>query len=1007
MTEDAAVAAQVAEKETIPFHATYRVQLTPEMTFERVREQLDYLRLLGISTLYLSPPFEASKGSTHGYDGIDPTKIREELGGEEGLRRLSEEAEKRGMSVMVDWVPNHLATVPTNRFLEDVYMWGKESVYAKYFLINWEKEGANGKLVTPFLGAQIGELVFNPGSDGTYQLKLHFDEETGKLLIQCYNDKFYPLSPDSYQDLLDEDPDGKGNIFGTVDSHKYSLVANASYLKNKENPVHERRGAAERLYGQNKELYSNNPEFQERMNALLKFYNSEQGREKFLDLHDRQNFRLMEWHSGDTGAVNYKRFFNIKDLITLRQEDPEVFRETHETLLSLIKAGVIQGLRIDHIDGLADPKGYLEMLREDIGKCFPDNPERAKDFPIVVEKILEGDEKLKASWKADGTTGYDALNNVQGLFLDEKAKDSLTQTYQTFTGDRGSFHEKSSAAKKEVVEQFLCSEIDELAVLAKKIANHSPMTRDFNVQALEAAIKLIVCEFDVYRTYADRDGVLDEEDRSRVEGALDRAREKLRGHASSDINAIDFIGNILLGNPPSEKNHVRNPEQAAKDKADLRWAVQRLCAPLRAIAMENMGYYRSSRLRSLNEVGGDPGKFGTSVKEFHAFNAWQAEHHPRTLVTLQTHDTKLGPLTRAIISAISHVPGEYKRLVNGWKNNNEPFKTNGAPSAHDELMIYQTIIGALPIEINDNEDDRIDAFRERMKAFTIKAIKEGKENTNWINSNTEYEAACNNFIDHLLEKSNENTFILELIRFRKRILPVALQADLAQTVLQIGGPGVVDIYQGVEQYLHRQAMVDPDNRRPVDFKESADKIRQWEQISPNPVELAKTPRSGDFFLYTLWQTLKARADNPALFMKGTYEGLTEGKHLETRNGSTVVAFKRTLGDDSAIVVSPVLKGEDAATFGQGASLRNIFNERAALKVEGIEEGAEYKDATTGKTYKIEGGALPLARLFDDSVTGAVILTRVKKAQDIGGPKVSGPGEETETAPPAPRAPAMA
>lgn len=1003
MTEDAAVAVQATENEkSTPFHTTYRLQLTPEMTFERAIEQLDYLKTLGISTLYLSPPFEAKEGSTHGYDGIDPTKIREELGGEAGLRKLSEEAKKRGMGVMIDWVPNHLAFDPKNQTLEDVFMWGPKSDFAEFFQIDWEKE--NGKLLIPTLGDSIGKLIYGSKVDGEYQLKLHYDRETGKLLIQ-YWDNYFPLSPESYEALLDQNPDGQGSAFEKVNKDR-TLRPFAQFLNNEKNAHEAQKKSAQNLYLGIKDEYNKNEEFQARIDAFLKFYNSDDGRNDFNALHGKQHFRLADWHLGLTDS-NHRRFFDITGLIALRQENPEVFEYTHEKLLKLVKDGVIQKLRLDHVDGLADPKGYLEMLRTGIAKCFPDDPERAKTFPIFIEKILENGEKLKVDWDTDGTTGYEALNVLQGLFLNEKAEAGLTQTYQDFTGDRRSFEEILSASKNKILAQSLCSEINGLAAQAKKIADGSTMTCDYSLDALKTAITLIAYEFDSYRTYVGRDGVPDAEDKARIEEVLLRAKKHSSISCSADT--IDFIGNMLLGKPPSPENHVANPEQMGTCKANFRQDFQQRCAPLMAIAKENTAYYLYSLLRSLNEVGGDPGKFGTSVEEFHAFNAWQAEHHPRGMVTLQTHDTKLGPLTRSTISAISHVPDDYRRLVEGWKNDNEPFKTNGAPSAHDEMMIYQTIIGALPIDILDNEDERLDAFCERMKAFTIKAIKEGKENTNWINANEAYEKACGKFIDRLLERNGENTFIIDLIKFRKKILPVALQADVAQTVLQIGGPGTVDIYQGIEQYLHRQSLVDPDNRRPVDFKQTADKIRQWEKTPPDPAELVKNPRSGDFFLYTLWQTLKARADNPALFMQGTYEGLTEGEHLKTKSGSTVVAFKRTLGDDSAIVIAPVLKGEDAVTFGRpGASLKSIFNEKAALKVEGVEDGAEYKDVTTGKSYRIQGGALPLAALFENNASGAAVLMRVKTGQEISGPQISVQREEEpETPPPSQPAPAVA
>lgn len=979
MMEDASPA-QIAGNSAYT-HTTYRIQLTPDKhgkpgtTFARIIEQLDYLKALGISTLYLSPPFEAREGSEHGYDGIDPTKIRDALGGEGGLRALSQECRKRGLSMMIDWVPNHLAADPKNKFMEDAFEWGEESEFAKFFLINWEKEKADGKLIVPTLGAQIGELVYEPREEnGTYDLKLHYDKETGKLLIQ-YWDNYYPISPDCYEDLLGQDPDGQGSAFDKVSTDKM-LRPFAQFQKNPGNSHESHKKAAQNLYSGLKDEYNENGAFRSRIDALLAHYNAKEGRNDFLALHDRQNYRLTEWHFGETD-INYKRFFNIKDLITLCQENPEVFDYTHTTLLKLIEEDVIQGLRLDHVDGLADPKGYLEKLRGKITDIFPNDPERAKNFPIVVEKILEGEEELKQDWPAQGTTGYEALNIVQGLFLDRKSEGTLTNSYQDFTGDRRSFGEILAVTKKDTLAQTLRSEISDLATLAERVAKDSAMTRDFSNDMLKVAASLIVCEFDVYRTYADRDGALDDEDKERIQEALTRAKNQ--SNTATYGKAIDFIGDILLGKPPSEKNHSKNPAQAQKDKADFRWKFQQLCAPLMAIAKENTAYYLYARLRSLNEVGGDPGRFGTSTEAFHAFNTHQAAHHPFGLTTLQTHDTKLGPLTRAIINAITHAPEDYHTLVEGWKNDNAKYKTEKGPSPVDELTIYQTIIGALPVDITDNTDDRVDGFRDRMKEFTLKAIRESKATTNWINNDPAYEKSCLDFVDHLLKKSNRNTFLLELLNFRDTILPVALQSDMSQTVLQIASPGVPDIYQGIEQPTHRQSLVDPDNRRPVDFELSAGRLREWTQTPPERKELAKDPRNGELFLHTLWRALQVRADNPDLFTKGDYTPLTEGKHLGTENGSEVIAFERRHGQDSAIVVAPVIRGKDAAKIGEALSLKGIFNDNAALSVD-LKDGTELENALTGDTYTVKGGALPLARLFEKSSVPAILME--KKASGI-------------------------
>jgi (1->4)-alpha-D-glucan 1-alpha-D-glucosylmutase len=815
--------------------ATYRLQFNRDFTFSQAREIAGYLRELGITDCYLSPIFKASPLSTHGYDVCDFNQLDPKLGGAEAFEQFVSHIRGLGLNLLLDFVPNHMSTDTSNAWWFDVLEKGPESKNAMWFDIDWKRfEG--GKLLLPILEDEYSQVL----QDG--KIRVVFE---GQKALIAYHDRRLPLSPES-----------AGVILGEVSKCGADTAATAF------------NGTP-----------GNGKSF-ERLAALLQ----------------QQHYLLAHWRSG-IQEINYRRFFDINELISLRVELPEVFDAAHALILALVRQGKVAGLRIDHPDGLWDPKKYCSWLRE-----------KAPDVYIVVEKILTDDEQLPRDWPVEGTTGYDFLNYVNGLFVNQANKEAFDRVYREFTGCQDDFRTIAYEAKKDILLNSFPAGVKLLTSYLKRIAESANCQRLTSDKLHEALVEAIA-SFPVYRTYVTEDTAeLSAAEKSYVDQAIADVRTRADvaapedGRSPADSEALGFIHNLLLLRPPE---NLAAPEKICREFV-MRF--QQLTGPLMAKGLEDTTFYNFNRLISLNEVGGDPDSFGKSVDDFHRHNLEKAKGWPHSLLATATHDTKRGEDVRARINVLSELPDEWRSALSRWRDLNAARKTvvNGqpAPAPNDEYFFYQTLIGAWPVA----DPGQMQSFRERVAACMLKSIKEAKTHTSWLNPNIEYENATKKFVEQALADSSANSFLGDFKPFQRKIAFFGSLNSLAQILLKITAPGVPDFYQGSE--LWDLNLVDPDNRRPVDYairrallgELKARMIQALGSQSEFLSDLLNDDQIGRSKLYLIWRVLEFRNRHRKIFDEGSYLPLiavgSRKEHL--------CAFARLLENEMVIVVAPRL-----------------------------------------------------------------------------------------------------
>ena len=743
--------------------ATYRVQLHAGFGFADAAAVVPYLAELGVTHLYCSPILQAAPGSSHGYDVVDHGRLAEELGGEPAFEVLTRALGDHGMGLVVDIVPNHMATAGrANAWWWDVLENGPSSRYASHFDIDWDPPEAKlrQKVLVPVLGDHYGRVL----DRGEVRLRRH-----GGAFIVSYFEHEVPVSPRTLDELL-------ADAAAEVGSHELAVLAEAfGQLPHAgatdRAGVTRRHGDKEVLRSRLAELCDSRPDVGLAVDAAVERVN--QDPDRFDVLLQRQNYRLAYWRVASE-ELDYRRFFDIPGLIGVRAEDEDVFADSHALLSRLVRDGRVQGLRVDHPDGLRDPQRYLEMLRDATGGAW-----------VVVEKILEGQEALRESWPAAGTTGYDFLNVVGGLFVDGSAQEALSELYRHFAGDHSSFAATALRARLEVMDTALRADIERLTELFVEAAAWDRRFRDYTRAQLRQALKEALASLDVYRTYVRPWGASTEEDRRAVTRALERVRER---RPDIDDELLALLERILLG-------RTRGPAQA-----ELCSRFQQVSGPVMAKGVEDTAFYRYCRLVSLNEVGGDPGRFAVDVDDFHAHNTRAAERWPATLLTTSTHDTKRSEDVRIRVAMLSEIPGDWAAAVERWRSLTQRHKIGGLPDARTEYLLYQTLVGAHPIDT------------ARATAYLEKAVREAKTHTSWTDADEAYEEAVRSFTEAILA---DGAFREELEGLVGRLLGPARTASLAQTLLRLTSPGVPDTYQGTEVW--DLSLVDPDNRRPVDY----------------------------------------------------------------------------------------------------------------------------------------------------------------------------------------------
>ncbi|MGV8074150.1 MAG: malto-oligosyltrehalose synthase [Syntrophobacteraceae bacterium] len=862
--------------------STYRLQFNPAFGFTDAEQIVSYLSALGISCIYASPVFMARKGSTHGYDIIDPNRVNPELGSEEEFHRLLEEVNRQGISWLQDIVPNHMAYDMQNEMMIDVLENGPNSRYFLFFDVEWDhpQEGIRGRVLAPFLGRYLGEAIENG------ELGLHYNENGFAV---HYYDLAFPIKIESYAAIVAH---RLGVLRGKLDRNhpdfvKLMGVLGVLYVLKTfiaGEPTLDRYDQINFVKVMLWELYTQNADFKDFLDENLNVFNGTPGDPKTLRhlerlLHE-QFYRLSYWKVA-TEEINYRRFFNINGLISLRMEDPKVFDQTHAFILRLVREGKISGLRIDHVDGLFDPTLYLRNIHRETEQAY-----------IVVEKILAYEEEIPDFWPVHGTTGYDFLNYVNGIFCEQRNEKIFDTIYGRFTGFNISFEDLVFEKKNFIAEKHMAGDVDNLAHVIKNISRRFRTGSDITLHGLRRAIMHIMANLPVYRSYLSRE-FFRSEDRLYINLAVNKS--KVRNPDS--FYELSFLEELLLPEFVGRLSAEVNTEWI---KAVMRF--QQFTGPLTAKGVEDTALYIYNRLISLNEVGGYPDRFGISVESFHKYNSNSAQRHPNSMNATCTHDTKRGEDVRARINVLSEIPHEWERALKTWSNVNGKYKrTVGGkriPDANDEYFLYQTLVGAFPFH-----EHEIPRFLVRMKEYVVKSAREAKTHTSWLRPNSEYEDALTSFTESILNEKN-TPFLKAFLPFQRKIASFGMWNSLSQVLLKMVSPGVPDFYQGTE--LWDLNLVDPDNRRPVDFKLRQEylsgMIKQAGDLLSLSKELLATWEDGRIKLFIIHRALMIAKKNPTLFQMGEYIALVSRGACHNH----VVALARRHEHSWAIAVVPRL-----------------------------------------------------------------------------------------------------
>jgi (1->4)-alpha-D-glucan 1-alpha-D-glucosylmutase len=933
--------------------ATYRLQLTPQFTFADAARIVPYLAALGISHCYASPVFRARRGSTHGYDVSDHRELNPELGGAAGFTQLAAALREHHLGLVLDVVPNHMTIGDSgNLWWMDVLENGPCATYASYFDIDWHPSRPNrdNTVLLPILEDQYGKVLESG--------KLGVIYEDGGFFVTYY-ETHLPVAPDTYPVILTDLLSRLSQTMEEADEavqELESILTALSYLPGRTETAPER--VAERY--REKEvikrrlaaLLDDNPTARAALDATLMAMRGTVGDRRSFDRLDElltaQVYRLSFWRVA-TEEINYRRFFDVNDLAAIRVERPEIFQATHELAFQLLAEAAAPGLRVDHPDGLWDPAGYFRRLQQAYlehqsgatpgpsdswstavsagganGRALgarepavgngagrpqtaaPESGGLDRPWPlyVVAEKILEDGESLPADWAVYGTTGYDFLNLVGGLWVDESHRKSFDRLYRDFTGNDASYRNLLNSSKKMIMLISLASEVNALSNLLARIAEANRWYRDFTLNSLTYAIREVIASLPVYRTYIVAEtGEVPARDVAYVTAAV---REAKKRNPRTAAMIFDFIGDTLL---------LRNLDDfRVEDRAtvqDFVMKFQQVTGPVMAKGAEDTAFYVYNRLVSLNEVGGNPDRFGVSVDAFHRQIQERAVAWPHTMLASSTHDTKRSEDVRARICVLSEIPREWRAALGRWARLNarkkRPVDDDLAPSRNDEYLFYQNLLGVWP-------DDPPDAaslaqLRERLTGYMQKATKEAKVHTSWVNPNEDYDAAVRDFVAQVLaDKASRDPFLRDFQDFHRRIRSYGRVNALAQTLLKLTVPGVPDLYQGTE--LWDLSLVDPDNRRPVDFERRQQRLAQLRADAAAAGDdradfvrrLSANDSDGAAKLYLIDRTLGYRREHPDLFAQGDYRPLL----ASGSQADHVVAFARTRATEQLLTVVPRL-----------------------------------------------------------------------------------------------------
>ncbi len=964
--------------------STYRLQLHAGFTIEDLTGVVPYLAALGITDLYLSPHLQARPGSTHGYDVFDHTRLNAEIGSEAQYARLTALLTERGMGRVLDIVPNHMGVGGFNRFWTDVLELGPHAHSARFFDIDWSpvKEELAGRVLLPILEDQYGVVLENG------LLRLARDE--GDLVLE-YHDTRLPLSPRSYALVLGARPEVLTERFDADDPEVMEYRSILDAARSLPLPIEMARFPAERSRRERdvikrriRRLCAVRQDLREFLDANVAAFAGQPGDPRSFDamhgLLEQQVYRLAYWRVAGE-EINYRRFFDINDLAGLRTEDPLVFDAIHTLIFQWVAQGGIAGLRIDHPDGLADPLGYATRLQERllaeacrrrfeteggnpddwpaierrILERFRQSLERdteaptARRFPIVVEKILSGGERLPDDWPIDGTVGYEFLNLLNGLFVDPAAAASIDLTYRAFTGDREPFPEVVYRAKGLIARSSLASEINTLARRLNRISEQDRRSRDFTLNEFRLAIREVIACFPVYRTYLRPGQPVTDRDRRYIAAAVRQAR---RRNPHLDPSLFAYLQAILLLEAPADPS----PEtRSARDTFVLKF--QQTTGPIQAKGLEDTAFYRQVPLASLNEVGGEPTRFGVTVAAFHQACADRLEHWPNAYNTTSTHDTKRGEDARVRIDALTERPAEWRAALERWSQLNARFKrqADGStnPDVREEHLLYQILVATWPFGDLPAEGDP--EYTARIQQFLAKAAREAKLNTSWTDPDPGYVEALGRFAAAILEGPEASGFRADFAEFHRQIATIAVGHSLAQTLIKHTAPGVPDLYQGCE--LWDFSLVDPDNRRPVDFAlrtQLLERIDHRLEGGESRLNLTRSlidaPGDGAIKLYLTRILLEDRRTHPELYSRGAYRPLT----VEGPGAEHLVAFARSWEGESRLILAPRLLGSLPGGDGRRPGVGPTAWGTTRLPLPDAEgpRPTRYRDLLTGQVHPV-------------------------------------------------------
>jgi (1->4)-alpha-D-glucan 1-alpha-D-glucosylmutase len=967
--------------------STYRLQFNRNFGFSAARDVVRYLKDLGISDIYSSPYFKAKAGSLHGYDIVDPNALNPEVGNEQEYEALIAALKQYDMGQLLDIVPNHMCIdSKDNAWWMDVLENGPSSVYASYFDIDWDpvKKELSDKILLPVLGEQYGIAL------EAQTITLAFDE--GAFFI-CYYGNRFPVVPKTYTSILKHRIDRLEGILSPDDEHFIELLSILTaiehlppYTETDPEKVSERSREKEIVKKRLWTLYNISPEIKSFINDNIRIFSGIKGDQESFNLLDEllgmQAYRLAYWRVA-TEEINYRRFFDINSLAAIRVEDQAVFDSTHRMIMDLIGEGKVTGLRVDHPDGLYNPSEYFRLLQRN---CFfrtmkahverlkqeVDLPYREeqweseltkqyeetisanplfKPFYIVGEKILIKDERMPEDWPIFSTTGYVFLNAVNGIFIKMENAKAFDEIYERFTKKKVNYHDIVYDGKKLIMQVAMSSEINTLSHYLNKLSEKNRHTRDFTLNSLTSAIEEVIAFFPVYRTYSSEAGVNDR-DRRYIELAVSKSKRK---NPAISASIFDFLKDMLTLNYPT---NFSDKEQ--RECLDFVMRFQQLTGPVMAKGLEDTVFYIYNRFVSLNEVGGSPDRFGTTLEAFHGKNIERIKYWPHALITTATHDTKRSEDVRARINVLSEIPVEWRKSLINWKRLNKRKKfivdTIRVPDGNEEYLLYQTLIGAWPFNVQD--ETGYEQFKGRIKNYMLKAVREAKVNTSWVNPNTMYEDALMIFIDRLMNRKPESQFLRDFTVFRKKIAEYGIYNSLSQTLLKIASPGVPDFYQGTE--LWDLSLVDPDNRQPLDYPH---RIKMLEELKKRETEmslnelakhLTRERESGMIKLYLVYKALHYRKERRELFESGEYLPLD----IMGNEAEHVCAFARRIGNERILIAVPrfltkLIPDPSVLPLGEavwgnsvmvvpiaepGAKYRNVFTDELLT-------ARDYKDAT--------------------------------------------------------------